>query len=865
MELQNIKKMLASPFETDRIKMIYYAVKNKRVDLLELIKKNAESDESVNVRYYADKACDYFSELLKEREREKELEKEIEKKKNARAVIQEKIIQLINSSAAEDRILASKAIVKIKLNFLWNLVVKKIDEETDEIVLCAFIKALGNSKDKSYTPVLFKYFRHPDIEVVLSAIEAVAQLEDIRAFPYIICVLYSCRGENEAVTAAITGYLTGYTPEKIHLFLVEMLDYSSDSMIESALGVISAFKCKKSLEYVERFCAHKNKNISAAAMRAVNEINIGGLSDFDFSVFIAGITEPLDDERKPEELSAKENASDESDKKIDSLREITANPGPNAENVILDFLKNETDSRVLGYAISACRKIPGARNLTLLKKFLSHPDERIRANAIEALGETEGIDLHNILKSFLTDGNNRIRANAIIALKNYPDIDHCALLQEMIDDKNSPLMCVSAIYAIMCIRGDTVALLKPLTRHDSEEIKTRAVSALEFLAGDAKNITAKTILGELNNVSFKNRKTAKYIFNKSSLASNTKINKKNAKFAMSVSAPAAGVYFINRMALFFRAFVHIFLISLACAAFFYLHREFNSNAPKSAINPIGVITNVFKRDSKDIKITLLYTSNLFEIIGQTDSAAENKKTKLKDIIQNERRAAKNAAGIFLLFDLGNYSSGRINSVDNTENVYRALNFFEYDAASFAAKDAIFCFNLLSSQGEKFILPVISSNLTNKSSKEIPAIFKPYHEINFENIIIKIAAVTDLDLISKLPSNLSANYDIIDPVSAVTPIFQNINDSKNVLKILLSSNTTVSSMELISKKIGADIIIDMGHGPETNLLTTYGNISGVRLLPSKVKKNTACIGRFEFIYESSLKTIGELCKWRLNEI
>ncbi len=862
MDLQNIKKMLASPFETDRIKIIYYAAKNKRADLYELIKAAADGDESLNVRFYAQKACELFSEILSEQDREKELETELEKKKNAQAAVYERILQLLNSESPEDRILAAKAAIKTRVNIFLDAILKKIEIETDETVLSSFIKAVGHSGDKSYTPILLKYLKHPNLEIVLSAVEASALLEDVRAFPYVISVLYSNRGENETITAAITGYLTNYEPEKIHLFLVEMLNYPSENMVEAALHSIIAFNCKKSCEYIEKLKTHRNENIAAAAGEALIKIKAGGVEEYNFSTFIENIISSFDSGRQPGEALQKERLTKESDHKIDDLRELITSSSPAAEAKITELLKNESDTRVLGYAISACRTVRGAKNLTLLKKFLSHPDDRIRANAIEVIGETEGIDLHNILKPFLTDDNNRVRANAIIALKNYPDIDHSLLLKAMIDDEQNGLMCVSAIYAIMQIKGDAVELLGPLARGRNEEIKVRAISALEFLAGDGKNITAKNMLGELKTGRQKSRKTAAYIFNKSSMSGG---KNKTGKAAMSVSAPTAGVYLINRLALFFRAFIHVFMLAALCASAYFIYKEFNSTAPKSALNPVGVIANVFRANEGDARIILLYTSNLAEILSPASPEAAAKKNKLKEIISAERENAKKESSVFLLFDLGNYSSSKTSASDNTEDIYHTLNELGYDAASFAARDALFCFNLLSSQSEKFKLPVISSNLVNNSSKEVPAIFKPVYDINSKALAIKIMAASERALISKLPSNLSSSYSVEEPLPIITDIFKNAGGGKNLLKILLSSNTGSLSEDIASKKAGADIIIDMGHGPQTSLLTTYRKIEDTFVLPSKIKKNAAYIGRFEFIYESSTKSIGEFCKWRLNEL
>ena len=119
--------------------------------------------------------------------------------------------------------------------------------------------------------------------------------------------------------------------------------------------------------------------------------------------------------------------------------------------------------------------------------------------------------------------------------------------------------------------------------------------------------------------------------------------------------------------------------------------------------------------------------------------------------------------------------------------------------------------------------------------------------------------------SKLPSNLTASYSVKEPLASIADGFKKSGVEKCVLNILLSSNTGALSEELAAKKIGANIIIDMGHGPEVSMLTNYRKADGTLILPSKIKKGAAYIGRFEFIYESASKSIGEVCKWRLSEL
>ncbi|HNY11129.1 MAG TPA: HEAT repeat domain-containing protein, partial [Candidatus Wallbacteria bacterium] len=509
MSSQNLEYLLSSPFENDRIKVIYFIVKNKRVEFSGMLKKMAASDESLNVRYYARKAFS-FLESLNEESREETIESGGSDEQAIRQkAIRDKILELGESENPENRMKAVRAAIKYKVEGSLEFLMRRLLIETDENVVATIIKSLGATGDKSCTNILIKYLKNADYRIVANSIEALAMLEDERSFPYVISLL-SAPSQDNRITANIIEYLKKYDIERAMALLEEMIKFPSDAMVDSAVFVLAGFKSKKVVPLLEQIKNHKNTVIAKKAEAAIKLINSSGGQDISIETLAHNIS-------MPPAISQNVPEKSESEKKIELIRNMLSNPtDQKVINELSAVLKNEKDEYVLAYAITACSKVQGTRNISTLKKFLSHENPRIRANTVEVLGELEGIDLLSLMKPLLKDANNRVRANAIVALKKYPNIDHVSLISEMIKS-NDKLMVTSAIYSIIQIKADTIELLKDLVKNPDEEIKERAMSALDFLGNDLNDLNAKKLLNELG-IGTKNiSKSAEYIFSKTVL------------------------------------------------------------------------------------------------------------------------------------------------------------------------------------------------------------------------------------------------------------------------------------------------------------------------------------------------------------
>ncbi|HPG57108.1 MAG TPA: HEAT repeat domain-containing protein [Candidatus Wallbacteria bacterium] len=859
MSEKNLDYLLSSPFENDRIKVIYHIVKNRLDEYGETIKKMAAADESLNVRYYARKACAYFESLSAEKKHEEQIDSELEEQKSRKQAVKEKINALGDSEKPEERILAIKGAIKYKIDGFMEFLMRRLHIETDETVIATIIKAFGYTADRNCTPILLKYLKHANFRIVANAIEAIAMLDDERAFPHIIGLLNG--GKDNRVAANIIDFLKKYDVDNAIKLLDEMLGFPSDAMVDSAVFVLCGFKSRKVLPLLEKLKNHKNQTIVKKVEAAIKSININGLDTISLDSLADNLI--ARDSSSPEKSISDSiiDAKNQGETRISRIRELIAAPTSPASIAALDqILKEEKDEYVLAYAVSACSKINAGKNITALKKYLTHQNPRIRANAVEALGEIEGIDLLSILKPVLKDKNNRVRANAIIALRKYPNIDHVAHINEMIKSGDR-LMVISSVYAIIQIKNETIPLLSELVKSPDEEIKERALSALDFLGNDLNDLNAKKLLNELG-IGTKNiSKSAEYIFSKTvldqldvayddTISESSLIASNKAPFAFTAAS-------LKSLA---AQNMHVILNTAALAGIlivcFGLWSFFTSPTGQKVMDYVN-----FFKGAGEYKTIILYTSNLAEIVKPKELGRNNEEkiAALKSFIKSEREAAAAEKAVFLIIDAGNYLFDSSEIGLNTEDSFKIQNELEYSAAGFGLRDMVFCFNLLEIQPPKFKLPVLCTHVTdNSKDSATPDFFKQLYFKNERGIVFCLAGFTDADAAQKIPSKYSKKYSFKDPVKIAEQIFtpKYIKPSEYNMIIAVSHNGLESAREMAQKAPLINFIIYIDGETKKTGQPGYSQAGATYLLPSKIEKNKVACAKFEFIYERKQRIIKE---------
>lgn len=867
MSEKNLEYLLSSPFENDRVKVIYYIVKNRLEEYGPTIKKMAAEDESLNVRYYARKACAYFDSLGDEKKRAEEIDSQLEEQKSRKQAIREKINALGDSENPEERILAIKGAIKYRIDGFVEFLMRRLHIETEENVIATLIKAFGYSGDKNCTPVLLKYLKHSNFRIVANAIEAISMLDDERAFAHIIALLNG--GRDNRVAANIIDYLKKYDAESAIKLLEEMLGFPSDAMVDSAVFVLCGFKSKKVLPLLEKLKGHRNQSIVKKVEAAIKAINISGGETLSIDALADSLI--ARDSSSPEKSISDSlvDGKNQEETKISKIRELLAAPAAPASIAALDqILREEKDEYVLAYAVSACSKINAGKNIPVLKKYLAHPNPRIRANAVEALGEIEGIDLHSMLKPLLKDKNNRVRANVIIALKKYPDIDHAAHISEMIKSGDR-LMITSSIYAIIQIKNETIPLLGELVKSGDEEIKERALSALDFLGNDLNDLNAKKLLNELG-IGTKNiSKSAEYIFSKTvldqldvayddTISESSLIASKKAPFTF--TADSIKSLLAQNMHVIHNAAAAAVIIAAAAGLWFF----FTSQTGQKVVE----FVNIFKGAS-EYRTVILYTSNLAEIIKPREIGrpSEEKVAALKNLIRAEREAADAQKSIFIAVDAGNYLFDSSEIGLNTEDCFKTMNELEYSAAGFGLRDLVFCFNLLEIQPPKFKLPVLCTHVTDNSKEgNTPEFFKQVYFKNERGVVFCMAGFTAADAAARAPAKYTKKYSFKDPAKIAEQIFtpKYIKPSEYNMIIAVTHNGVEQARDMAQKAPLVNFIIYLDDGSKKDRAASYTQAGPSYLLPARFERNRVSYGRFEFIYEKKQRAIRD-ARFELKEL
>lgn len=859
MASENLNYLLSSPFENDRIKVIYFIVKHRRTEFSDVLKKIADEDESLNVRYYARKACAFLDSITAQENREAEISSELEKESVRRKAIQEKIGSLGDSEKAEERIIAVRGAVKYRIDGLLEFLMRRLILESDENVVATIIKSLGYTENSLVTDILIKYLASPDYRIAANAIEALGVLGDPKAFPHVVALL---NNRDNRITANIIEYLKKYDVESALKLLEEMVDFPSDAMADSAVFVLSGFKSRRVLPLLEKLRVHRNQTIALKADAAFKAINSDGENEISIDTLIKNIEMPAPPDKTMEAAATPEK--NEGEEKIEKIRNMISNPAdPKVASDLDDILKNEKDEYVLAYAISACSKLQGTKNLSTLKKFLGHPNPRIKANTVEVIGTIEGADLLSVLKPLLKDKNNRVRANAIVALKKYPNIDHVSLIGEMIKS-GEKLMVTSAIYSIIQIKGDTIELLKDLVKAEDEEVRERALSALDFLGNDLNDLNAKKLLNDLG-IGTKNvAKSAEYIFSKTVLDQLDVAYKDNLsdvslipakKKPLEDTVSAVKTWFSDNLS----AILNILILLIVLSAGFLSWPYVSSFEYKKFFSSISLF-----RGQTEFPITIFYTSNLDQIFkSSTPTLRKNDKiNKLKNLIQNETDACAKTNTILLCFDAGTILTETAENNINTEPVFEFLNQMKYSAVVPGGRDLNYCFNYLAAAPTNFILPVLCSHVIGKDSKP-PSFIKQFSFVNKPNFNVCTLGFCDA---AGAPQNVSRNYKFVDCIKAADKILspENVKPSEYNLLIGLMHYNFDYTREFTDKVANFDVIINLGNDFRKSQPTNYFKTGSTYVLPSKYSQNSAYCGKFEFKYDKKSRSVKDP-RWSLNEL
>lgn len=474
-----VKKLLSSHEEADRKKGVYVLAQAASRDALNLLQKIAETDESVEIRFFARKAVGFVKTALKPKILEKVPETfDLAKFNWGKAPIEEKL-SVVQFSINKN--------LKNNLRFFIDVLKKEPDAQVKSALIIAIGKFGGEESIDALTPWLdhesprvrantidalellgsskarilaMTRLDDPDNRVRANAVRIAKDIAPARILQVVSEMLTSPQPAMQASGAYILQFLPG---DRNALLLEPLLQSTHPSVKQNAIQALMKFrekKVKKAEELWRKWSLDKAPAATAQSLETLKK-------ESEFS--LPQLTDNLEDLKSPDP-----------EKRLKTLHEITGG-GEAAGRAILQMLTKESDVKIIAKALIILGQIRFQEAIPTLSRYLEHPDARCRANAIEALGLIGSESALKAVPSLLRDTNNRVKANAIIALKNTPECDIAEAIAEMARSPEE-LMQRSVVYAIVEIADPRFFHhLEELARSDNREVAKTAKKALMSL------------------------------------------------------------------------------------------------------------------------------------------------------------------------------------------------------------------------------------------------------------------------------------------------------------------------------------------------------------------------------------------------
>ena len=483
--MSDIIELIKSYDENDRKKAVLALAKKPSKDNLLIIRDVAESDESVEVRFFARKALFCIKEALKPKV-----------SSDASASVNFKSIAkyFADDKSVDEKLAVIQLAINKNMSVITDAFVEQLAREKSHEVISALLIAIGKLGNDSKIKAIAPYLNSNNSRVRANAIEALEYIGSTKIYPYVILKIEDPDNRVRSNAAKALKKLDSVTALRI---LKAMLASSNVAMQASAAYVMRFIIDEANIELLAPLLKSSYEPVRDNAIIALtkykeNGINAAAIPLKNIVAIKTYMNGPLEKdsiiEKTVEEKLVEKLKSADCSVRIEAVNEAMQKGGLGFAKVLFDHLKIEKDNKAAATILISLGRLQYKDGLEEIIKYLKSSDARCRANAVEAI---RLIGVKNSLKEvgvYLKDKNNRVKANAVIALNNEDGFDLFTPLSEMAES-GEELMQKSAIYAIMEIsRYQFYGFLLILEKSPFKEVAARAKECIKKLTDDGVKI-----------------------------------------------------------------------------------------------------------------------------------------------------------------------------------------------------------------------------------------------------------------------------------------------------------------------------------------------------------------------------------------
>jgi HEAT repeat protein len=491
-KLAPILNQLKSDDEQARLQGIIELIKTQDPMIVPILNKIAGGDPSVEVRYYARRALDSLKGAVSPEAPEAPATSESAPPPGSPATPapEASLPEMFASPDPRVRFEGLKLALQQGTPEAKNLISRSILQEPVPQLLASFVIALGRLGSDDDLPVLSGFLQHEDSRVRANAVEALATIGSEAAYRHLIPCLQDT--DNRVKTNVIKA-LQAFGGPALFELLKKMAFDGEVWMRDSALFALTRSRTPYALTLLGQIA----RTDPLERLRDKARGHIGALAQEGNEVAAAILRQlsapPAGTEAAPTGAGASPDTPPPPPK-ADSITDWLSSPDPAFRQwalihfqqrpapehgpLLLQALKQETDTFLTGMIIALLKVLHLPDTFPALLPFLKSTDDRVRANAAEAVAVIASANAAEHLRPLLQDPNNRVRANTILALAQTKSIDPLEHVGRMLKDSRE-LFRRSALYIVATLkRPEFVPLLGSLLDDAESRIRVLAFDIL---------------------------------------------------------------------------------------------------------------------------------------------------------------------------------------------------------------------------------------------------------------------------------------------------------------------------------------------------------------------------------------------------